>query len=222
MTVLFFIATIVFFLTLDWVIYRHRTRGEFVAPVRHPMGAAYPMRVPEGIFFARSHTWLSLFPSGKVRLGLDDFVSGLVEDARLTLVKSVGDEIEKGDPLMVLEQGDRRMIVRSPLDGTVVGCNQDLESQPQVMRKDLFGSGWAYTVQPAKPEELRALLLGTESRKWMAAELGRLRDLFAGAALQGGLATATLQDGGAPAPGALKHLGVAEWKRFEDTFLKVQ
>jgi glycine cleavage system H protein len=223
MTVLFFIATIIFFLTLDWVVQRHRARKEAAVPVRQQAaGAAYPMRVPEGIFFAKSHTWLSLFPSGKVRLGLDDFVSGLVDDAKLTLVKSVGEQVEKGDPLMILEQGDRRMTVRSPLAGTIIASNQDLQTQPQVMRKDLFGTGWAYTVQPAKPEELRALMLGTESRNWMTAELGRLRDLFAGAGVPGALAPATLQDGGAPAPGALKHLGATEWKRFEETFLQVQ
>ncbi len=221
MTVIFFIATIIFFLAADWVVQRFKERREAPA-IAQPRAAeaAYPMRVPEGIFFARSHTWLNLFPSGKVRLGIDDFVSGLVDDAKVALVKSVGDQVEKGEPIVILEQGDRRMAVRSPLAGTVVACNADFAASPQAMRKELFSTGWIYTVQPAKPEELRSLMLGTESRSWMKEELGRLRDLFACPA--GALAPATLQDGGAPAPGVLKQLGAGEWKRFEETFLQVQ
>jgi hypothetical protein len=56
----------------------------------------------------------------------------------------------------------------------------------------------------------------------MLAELRRLRDLLAGAMPSAALAPVSLQDGGAPAPGVLKHLGSDEWKRFEDQFLQVQ
>ncbi len=222
MTVILVVATILFFLTMDWVVQHQRDRKAVTAAVRPAAARAYAMRVPEGIFFARSHTWLSLFPSGKVRLGLDDFVVGLLDDPKVTLLKAVGEQVEKGDPIMTLEHGARRMTVRSPLAGTVVSSNRELEALPQVMRKDLFGTGWAYTVQPEKPEELRVLMLGSESRNWMTEELRRLRDLFAGAGPAGALAPATLQDGGTPAPGALNRLGAREWKQFEDMFLQVQ
>ncbi len=65
-------------------------------------------------------------------------------------------------------------------------------------------------------------MLGEESRKWMSAELARLRDLFSGFSPAGALAAATLQDGGAPARGALNHMGAGEWQKFEQMFLQVE
>jgi glycine cleavage system H protein len=180
------------------------------------------MRLPEGVFFAKSHTWLSLFPSGKVRLGVDDFVAGVLENPQIKLVKNAGEQVEKGDPIIVLEQGDRHLTVRSPLAGRIVAANSELQEQPERLRTALFSDGWAYTLQPAKAEELRELMLGAVSRNWMMAELRRLRDLLAGAVPSGTLAPVSLQDGGTPAPGVLKHLGTDEWKRFEDQFLQVQ
>lgn len=222
MTALFFIATIVFFLSIDWVVQRlKRTNAEEASFV--PQAAVQPnlLRIPEGIFFARSHTWLNLFPSGKVRLGIDDFVGSLIENPRITFALKPGDQVEKGDPLMVVEDGDQRVTIRSPLAGEILAVNADLEKSPQLMRESLFSEGWAYSIRPRRLEELRSMLIGEESRSWMSNELRRLRDLLAGAAsLQ--LAPATLQDGGAPATGLLKRLDRSKVEEFEEQFLQVR
>ncbi len=113
-------------------------------------------------------------------------------------------------------------MVRSPISGEIVALNPELEKNPALMRETLFSNGWAYTIQPLRAEELRALMLGEESRTWMAREFSRLRDLLAGAGVQGALAPAALQDGGAPVAGVLRHVDTSVWKRFEDEFLRIQ
>ncbi len=223
MAAIFVVATIIIFLGIDWIVQRGRARKE--AQVTSPVGAddvrRFPLRIPEGIFFAKSHTWLSLFPSGKVRLGIDDFVANLLERAVVTLVKKEGDRVEKGEPILVLSENGQALTVRAPISGTVISANERLEGMSGLKHEDLFSDGWAYTVHPANPEELRGLLLGKESRSWMSAELGRLRDFFAGA-IANGVPAAALQDGGTPAPGALMHLGPEVWKRFEQQFLQAE
>jgi glycine cleavage system H protein len=222
MTVLFFVATIIFFLSLDWVVQRLKKAkaGESVL-VPQAAAQANPLRIPEGIFFARSHTWLNLFPSGKIRLGVDDFVGTLMENPRITFSLKSGAHVEAGDPLLVMEEGDRKVTIRSPLAGEILAVNEDLERSPQLMRESLFSEGWAYTIRPRRLEELRSMLIGTETRAWMTQEFGRLRDLLAGAAA-GQLAPAALQDGGAPAPGLLKHLDASKLQEFEEQFLQVR
>lgn len=223
MAAIFVVATIIIFLGTDWIVQRSRARkGALVAaPVRSDDARRFPLRIPEGIFFAKSHTWISLFPSGKVRLGIDDFVANLLERAAVTLVKKQGDRVEKGEPLLVLSENGQALTVRAPISGTVVSANEKLEGMPALRHADLFSDGWAYTIQPANPEQLRGLLLGKESRSWMSEELGRLRDFFAGA-IASGVPVPALQDGGAPAPGALLHLGPEVWKRFEQQFLQAK
>ncbi len=222
MTVLFFVATILFFLSLDWVVQRFK-KEKAAEPglVAHAGLQSNPLRIPEGIFFARSHTWLNLFPSGKIRLGVDDFVGTLMENPKIEFALKPGDRVEKGDPLLTLEEGDRRITIRSPLAGEIIALNENLVKSPGIMREKLFSDGWAYSIRPRRLEELRSMLIGEESRSWMFNEFGRLRDLLAGVS-PASLAPAALQDGGAPAPGLLKYLDRGKLQEFEEQFLQVR
>ncbi len=224
MTPLFVVATILLFLGIDWLVQRGQAKKRAsAAPSLQFQGATpYPLRTPEGIFFSKSHTWVSLFPSGKVRIGVDDFVANLLERAEVTLVREQGGHVKKGEPLLVLSENGQALTVRSPISGEIVSVNEKLEETPGLRHADLFSDGWAYTILPTRPEELRNLLIGSETRNWMSRELSRLRDFFAGAVANGVLAPAALQDGGPPAPGALLHLGPEIWKRFETQFLQTE
>ena len=103
MTVIFVAMTILFFLTLDVVVRRAREKKTVLAKAIHVAQPAYPVRLPDGIFFARSHTWLNLFPSGKVRLGVDDFVGRLLDNPNIEYLKCAGDSVKKGEPLFCAE-----------------------------------------------------------------------------------------------------------------------
>jgi glycine cleavage system H protein len=223
MTVIFFVSGIIFFLGLDWLVQRARRKAVTeTAPI--PRGAAAtacPLRTPEGIFFAKSHTWLSLFPSGRIRLGLDDLVAGLMENPQITFLKRVGECVIKGEPLMTIGEGERRLTVCAPLSGEILGVNSALSEAPRRMREKLFSEGWAYTIRPQSLQELREMLIGGESRTWMLNEFSRLR-AFLTASAPGVLATATVQDGGTPTTGVLKSLDSAKWLQFEEQFLRVR
>ena len=222
MTVILVVATIIFFLTMDWFVQRVKAKNAFPAEAEpRAIVDSYPVRVPKGVFFARSHTWLSLFPSGRVRLGVDDFVGSVLDHPEISFMRAAGEKVEKGDPLLVFSDGGRRLVVRTPISGEIVSLNHELRKNPLLMRDSLFSNGWAYTLKPENSEELRSLMLGEESRSWMKKELRRLRDVIIG--LQGELApAAALQDGGAPVTGVLKHLNASAWKKFEDEFLEIQ
>jgi len=198
-------------------------KGQVETPAAaQALQASYPMRIPEGVFFARSHTWLNLFPSGRVRLGVDDLVGSLLDNPEVTFMRSPGERVEKGDPLLSLGAGDKHLIVRSPISGEILSVNNELENNPALMREKLFSDGWAYTIRPKGVEELRTMLLGEATRQWMAEEFQRLRDMLAGVTDHRQLAPATLHDGGAPVPGLLKNLDASGWKKFESEFLKVE
>jgi glycine cleavage system H protein len=223
MTVLFVVATIIVFLTIEALVRHAREkRGVQLAAVHTPPVRPYPVRIPEGIFFARSHTWLNLFPSGKVRLGVDDFVGRLLENPEVVLLKAEGSEVRKGDPILTLKEGDRSLTIRAPMDGEILAVNDSIRNRPELLKEMLFSDGWAYTLKPRRPSELRQMLLGEETRGWIAAEFGRLRDVFAGIADKGGFVPALLQDGGPPVAGAMKQMKKEVWKRFENEFLQVR
>ena len=62
MTILFTVMTILVLVTLGIATGGARAWNVASAVRRRPEIAEYPVRLPKGIFFARSHTWLNLFP----------------------------------------------------------------------------------------------------------------------------------------------------------------
>jgi glycine cleavage system H lipoate-binding protein len=218
MTVIFVALTILFFLGVDWLLQR-RKEARAVAPA---MAAAQEARVrlPSGVFFAPSHTWLNLFPSGRAWLGIDDFVVRLLERPRVRFLKEAGAQVGRGDPLLVLEDGERQLTVRSPVDARVTALNSKLLKKPGALRQAPFCEGWACELKPDRQSDLKSLMLGGESAGWMQGEFGRLRDVLAGAGPD--LSPAMLQDGGPPIAGAMKHVGPDVWTRFEREFLEVR
>jgi glycine cleavage system H protein len=215
MTVLFVVLTIVLALGVDWLLHRRRAPA-VVAATATPAS----VRVPSGVFFARSHTWLNLFPSGHAWLGIDDFVVRLLTEPRVRFLAEAGAEVKRGAPLLALEEGEHALTVRSPIDGRILGFNDSLREHPDLLQKAPFCDGWVCDIRPDRFADVKDLLLGDETRQWMRGEFGRLRDVFAGAG--GAVQPAMLQDGGPPIAGAMKHVDDEVWKRFDREFLEVR
>jgi glycine cleavage system H protein len=215
MTVLLFISTICLFLGIDYFVRRNKRTALAAQPI--PIRAPR-MRTPAGIFFTKSHTWLSLFPSGKVQLGIDDFVARMFNHPAIEMLKANGDEIKKGDALLRLKQEEKEVIVRSPIDGTIELANLQLAKKPELLNDALFSEGWAYTITPSKSTDLRAFYLGNDTRVWLKEEMERLRDFFAQLSAP---IPAYLQDGGDIMPGVFKNLNNEQCKQFENEFLRI-
>ncbi len=223
MTVLFVIATILLFLVIDWIYLR--ATGKQAAPIpenERGVPSSSSIRIPAGIFFSPSHTWMHLYPSGKVSLGIDDFVGRMLEKPEVSYLKKTGEAVSKGDPILELREGGRKLTVRSPIDGEILTVNDDLRRQPELLRTELFNSGWAFTIRPQRFSDLKRAYLGGESKAWMRLEFTRLRDFFAGVETGASVAPALLQDGGPPVSGAMKSMSQDLWNRFEEEFLSVE
>lgn len=216
MTVLLFISTIVLFLTVDYFIQRKRKTVPLGQAVR-PRTLSF--RVPAGIFFTKSHTWLSLFPSGKVQIGVDDFLARLFTHPEITMLKQNGDSVTKGDPILQLKEGANTVVVRAPIEGKIESVNTALTKDSSRMNDALFSEGWAYTIDPANANDLRTFYLGNSTRVWLKNETERLRDFFAHLSTP---VPAFMQDGGEMSRGVLNNLNSEQCKKFEDEFLRVE
>ncbi len=218
MTVLLFVTMILIFLGVDYVMQRKHKPAPVLQQVQ---AVGDPLRVPPGIFFAPSHTWMSLFPSGKVRIGVDDFVLRMMKNPELVLLKKTGSSIRKGEPLLQIKDQSRTMTARSPIDAEIVELNETIQENPQSLRESLFSNGWAYTIKPQRGSDLTAMLLGEQSRVWIQQEFGRLRDFIAGFSADGSPVPVLMQDGGLTAEGILDTFSATQVEQFEQNFLHV-
>jgi glycine cleavage system H protein len=193
-----------------------------LSPALAPAGIQpIALRYPKGIFFAKSHTWLNLFPTGVVRLGVDDFIDRLMKNPAIEFLKASGDSVKRGEPLLQLTDGAHTLTIRSPICGNILRVNDELRDHPEGMHDALFYSGWAFSIKPESVRELRTFLFGDEPQTWIREELGRFRDFLSGVNPSAQTAPIFLQDGGISVEGALNGVDEKGWKRFESEFLSV-
>lgn len=213
MTVLLFVATILTFLGIDYLV--RRSRGETRTTVAQHVSVP-ALQFPEGIFFSKTHTWLNLFPSGTVQLGVDDFVKRMFVHPDVTLMKSEGEAVAKGEAIIRMHEGANTFYVHSPIDGRITQRNLQAAARAH---DNSFMHGWAYAIEPkGGASVVRSFLVGTETKPWVKSELARLRDFMAVTAATGP-ASVCLQDGGEPMPGVLSGATTEQCAQFERQFL---
>jgi glycine cleavage system H protein len=223
MTVLFVVATIILFLIIDWLVLKYKKQPAIaVQPAGKQQARDYfSLRIPEGVFFSKSHTWLNLFPSGKVQIGIDDFVSRLLDSPDVILLKRTGEKIHRGDAIIQFKEHDRVLTIHSPIDGEVLSVNEELVKNPLLMKESLFSDGWGYMMKPARLSDVKQMFLGGETKTWIAQEFQRLKDFLSSFKSDGVAAPVFMQDGGLPLPGSLHHMDDIVWKRFQNEFLEL-
>jgi glycine cleavage system H protein len=134
------------------------------------------VRIAGHVFLHRGHTWASLEPDGRIRVGLDDL-------ARRTLGFGVrlnapvpGALVEQGETLALAERGGTAVSVLAPVDGRVACINHDVLEDPTLIQRDPYGRGWIAEIKPYNLyHNLRSLLNGVEARLWMAHEVDQLQ-----------------------------------------------
>lgn len=221
MTVLFVIATILVFLLIDWIVQRWRA-AHGVQELQPKKQQGFAARVPKGIFFTPWHTWLHLFPSGKVQVGVDDFIAQLLTSPEVIMLKDPKEQIASGEPMMLLKNGDHLLTVRSPITGNIIAINEALQKEPSLLKEKLFSDGWGYIIEPTSQSEIKNMLLGSETRTWMKKEYKHLRDILAGIGSDAQIQPALLQDGGFPMEGSLDRMPGEIWKHIDEEFLQTK
>ena len=53
------------------------------------------LKIPQGIYFSRNHTWTHLGESGAAKIGLDDFLQHVIGNIELTNLKNPGESVRK-------------------------------------------------------------------------------------------------------------------------------
>jgi glycine cleavage system H lipoate-binding protein len=138
--------------------------------------------------YAPGHTWLR--GAGKrLEVGLDDLAQGLLPWAVAVQLPPPGSRVRAGATAAVVSCGDREARIASPVDGTVVAVNRALLRDPSLVKRDAYGRGWLFAVEPVDRSWL-GLPSGEAARDWLRREhdrLGRRIELQLGiAAADGG------------------------------------
>ncbi|SIT03829.1 glycine cleavage system H protein [Kaistella chaponensis] len=99
------------------------------------------MNTPSELKYTKDHEWVMI--DGHIAtIGITDFAQSELGDIVFVDVDSVDDELSSGDVFGSVEAVKTVSDLFSPLAGTVIEFNADLEDQPELLNSDPYGKGW--------------------------------------------------------------------------------
>ena len=183
---------------------------------------ANALRIPQGVFFNKDHTWTHLDKAGLARVGIDDFMLHITGNVTVKRLKKAGETIQKGDFLAEIEHGGKSLKIHSPISGEIVENNQSLIANPQQLNDDPYLKGWIYKIKPSRwIAETNSFYLAEEATSWSAREIERFKDFLAASVERytEDPSHLVLQDGGELIDHPLSELPTEVWQDFEHRFL---
>lgn len=119
------------------------------------------MNIPDDCLYTSSHEWVRK-EEDEIVVGITDFAQDQLSDVTFVDLPSSGDEVQATEDVAVVESVKAASDVYAPVSGTITEVNENLQSQPELINSDPFGTGWLFRMAPSQPEELEELL-GPES-----------------------------------------------------------
>jgi len=185
-------------------------RGPLAMPLRDLV-----TRLPAGVFLQPGFTWAQVRSSGDVQVGVHPLLLSLIGNRPDVEMRGPGEHVNKGDPLVTLRSGERRLVVRSPVAGRVTASGA---SAPQDTVWQARSEKTCVIRPEDLPAELPSWMIGKAAADWSRVQYGRIRDYLMSRSVdpQTGLA---LADGGELPIGVLAQVAEADWADFEARFL---
>ena len=115
------------------------------------------MEVPENLLYTQEHEWIRV-DGNNVIVGITQFAQDQLGDIVFVELPEVGTHIEQETPFGVVESVKTVSDLYAPVSGTVKAVNQDLESNPEQVNNEPYGSGWIIEIEISDKNELKKLM----------------------------------------------------------------
>ena len=113
-------------------------------------------KVIEGLYYSESHEYVKV--EGNIGIiGITDYAQHALGNVVYVDMPEVDDEVEAGEEFGAVESVKAASDLISPVSGTVVGVNEALEDEPELVNKDAF-ENWIIKVELSDASELDALM----------------------------------------------------------------
>jgi glycine cleavage system H lipoate-binding protein len=153
MVALFVVLTFLFFILIDLLVLKAQGK-------EHP---AFAVKVFDKRFFfpaeailSTGHLWLQRAQNGLYKLGIDEFILKALGKLHLVPLKSEGESVNKGEPILQAVFGNRTITFRSPVNGSIRFVNKNIGQKPV---DDPYGDDWALLIEPKTDLSLSSAFL---------------------------------------------------------------
>ena len=115
------------------------------------------MNIPGDLQYTETHEWIRQ-EDDEIVVGITDFAQMQLSDMTYVELPTIGDQVEAGDEVAVLESVKAASDIYAPVDGTITEVNEVLAESPELLNADPYGEGWLFKLRPANLTDLDALM----------------------------------------------------------------
>lgn len=121
--------------------------------------------VPDTLRYTAEHEWLRIEADGTATIGITDHAQAALGDVTFVDLPKTGTTFAKGATFGAVESVKAASDLYSPVAGTVVAVNTDLNAAPDLVNREPYGGAWMIKLKLDQPAELNALLDAASYRK---------------------------------------------------------
>ena len=107
--------------------------------------------VPGNLQSSKDHEWVEGLGGNRYKIGITDYAQGALGDIVYVQLPKVGESVSEGAVCGEIESTKSVSELFSPVTGTVVAINEQLDSAPETLNSDPYGAGWIAEIEVSTP-----------------------------------------------------------------------
>lgn len=123
----------------------------------------------DSLKFTKDHLWVRV-DGNRAHIGVSVYGQGELGEVIAVELPDIGDELEKGEPFGEVESTRTVTEIVSPLTGSVVSTNPELDDHPGLVNEDPEHDGWLVEIELNEEGELEELMDADEYEEFAAGE----------------------------------------------------
>ncbi|MEA3437620.1 MAG: glycine cleavage system protein GcvH [Thermodesulfobacteriota bacterium] len=131
--------------------------------------------MPDDLHYEENHYWVRT-EGDLLVMGMDDFARKMAGDIVYVQLPFEGKALKLGKKFAKVESGKWVGKVYAPVNGEIVGSNEELETDPELINQDCYQKGWMYKIRPNDMGEVDSLIYGSDAvEKWLLADIEKYK-----------------------------------------------
>jgi glycine cleavage system H protein len=103
--------------------------------------------IPDSLKYTKEHEWVATTAAPLIyRVGITDYAQGALGDIVYVQLPKVGEKLSADKVCGEVESTKSVSEIFSPVTGSIVSINTDLNSAPETINSDPYGAGWLFEV----------------------------------------------------------------------------
>ena len=117
--------------------------------------------VPEKLKYTKEHEWVKKQES-EIIIGITDYAQSELGDIVFVELPNIGDKFNQNDTLGTIEAVKTVADIFSPVSGSIVEVNNEIEDNPEYVNSDPYNKGWLVKIRIEDESCLESLLNSQE------------------------------------------------------------